>query len=459
MKEINIGKGQVVKFAEFTRGIRTNNIQASSYGETNSIVTTKSTITSPDKTSITGGYYIVPDGSDNKFGYQLAQLLEDNNLGLGVVRRQRGLQYGQGLGLYTVKYTEGRREVEWFMDEKIEKWLDGWDYEEYLINILLDLLIKQEYYTKLIRNRETRITGTAGMPAALQHVPAVECRRQWPDEKGRVANIFVADWRDTSPENIERYPVFDKTKGMTAQAYMIWTSFYQFGRGQHDEVVPSYFGSRKWMQRSNVAPDILKAQTDNGLNIKWHIISPQSYWNDKREVIMRQCQQKEEEYKESMLEELKDEILTGLANVLSGVDNVGKFFHSEAVARELGIGKIDLQKWEIIPIDMKVKEFTDAQIAISDKADSAITSAMGLHPSLSNIIINGKLASGSEMLYAYKLFLATETKVVEKKALEVLNMIKSQYFANVPGKFGFYHDIVKREEDITASERTTNNDN
>jgi hypothetical protein len=129
------------------------------------------------------------------------------------------------------------------------------------------------------------------------------------------------------------------------------------------------------------------------------------------------------------------------------------------VRQELGIGKAEIMKWEIVPIDMRVKEFTDAQVQISDRADSAITSSMGLHPSLSNIIINGKMASGSEMLYAYKLFLATETKIVEKKALEVMNMMKRLYFANVPGQFGFYHDIVKREEDLNAGDRTTNNDN
>jgi len=210
------------------------------------------------------------------------------------------------------------------------------------------------------------------------------------------------------------------------------------------------------MQRSNVAPDILKSQTDNGLNIKWHIISPQSYWDAKREILMKQCEQKETEYKESMLEDLKDQVLQGLSKVLSGIENVGKFFHSEAVRTELGIGKSEILKWEIVPIDMKVKEFTEAQITISNKADQAITSAMGLHPSLSNILIDKKLASGSELLYAYKLFIATDTKVWEKKSLEVMNMMKRLYFPSVPGVFGFYHDIVKREEDITASERTTN---
>ena len=456
MKAIDIGNGQSVTFADVGKNY---NVKGAAYGETDQIVTTKASITIPTMLPISGGYNIVPDGTDNKLGFQLAQLLEDNNLGLGVIRRQRGLQYGQGLGLYSVDFKEGRRVVNWFWDERVGQWLAGWDYEEYLINILLDLLIKQEYFTKLLRNREARITAGKGNVAALEHVPAVECRRQWPDAKGKVANIFVADWRNSSPEKIERYPVFNPETGMTNQTAMIWTSFYQFGRGKSDEHVPGFFGARKWMQRSNVAPDILKAQSDNGLHIKWHIISPQSYWDNKREVIMQQCKQKGEEYKEEMLETLKDDVLRGVATVLGGVDNVGKFFHSEAVRQELGIGKAEILKWEIVPIDMRVKEFTDAQVQISDRADSAITSSMGLHPSLSNIIINGKLASGSEMLYAYKLFLATETKIVEKKALEVMNMMKRLYFADVPGQFGFYHDIVKREEDLNAGDRTTNNDN
>jgi hypothetical protein len=433
-------------------------VKGSGYGETNNIVRTQASITLPVPLSIGGGYEIVPEGEDNKLGYQLMQLLEDNNLGLGVIRRQRGLQYGQGLSMYRIDFDNetGRRQVKWFWDDAVGKWLEGFDHEEYLLNVLFDLLCKNEYYTKIIRNREPRITGGSGKVAALEHVPCADCRRQWPDKKGMIANIFTGDWSEGEPDPIYRYPVFDPAKPMTKEAYMMWSSFYMFGRNATKEVVPGYWGARKWMQRSNVAPDILKSQTDNGLNIKWHIISPQSYWDAKREILMKQCEQKETEYKESMLEDLKDQVLQGLSKVLSGIENVGKFFHSEAVRTELGIGKSEILKWEIVPIDMKVKEFTEAQITISNKADQAITSAMGLHPSLSNILIDKKLASGSELLYAYKLFIATDTKVWEKKSLEVMNMMKRLYFPSVPGVFGFYHDIVKREEDITASERTTN---
>jgi len=387
------------------------------------------------------------------------QLLEDNNLGLGVLRRQRGLQYGQGLGLYSVVIKEGRRVVEWFEDKQVADWLLQWDHEEYLINSLMDLLVKQEFYSKLYRNRGPRIPGGKSMPAALEHVGFADCRREWPDVKGIIKNVFVGDWRDGEPAEILKYPVFDPLKPMTREAYMIYTSFYQPGRNNKMHVIPAYHGARKWMQRSNAAPDILKAQTDNGMNIKWHVISPQSYWDAKRNILMEQCKQKKIEYKEEMLEDLKDAILTGLSKVLAGIDNVGKFFHSEAVRTELGVGKTEIMKWELVPIDMKVKDFTDAQINISNHSHGAITSSMGLHPALANILIDGKLASGSELLYAYKLFLATETKVVEKKALEPMNLLKRLFFPNVAGQFGFYHDIVKREEDITPVERTNNNNN
>jgi len=456
MKTLNHSSGKLITMADAAYYY---SVRGASYGETDTIVETSSSITTLDAYGIAGGYYILPDGEDNKFGYQLMQLLEDNNLGMGVLLRQRGLQYGQGLGMYKVEFVDGRRQVTWFEpDKKIAEWLKQWDHEEYLMNVLLDLVVKREFYSKVYRNRAPRIKGGKAVPAALEHVGFADCRKEWPDDKGNFQNFFVADWRDGEPDYLLRYPKFDPLKPLTREVYMMQTAFYEPGRNARMFSIPSYYGARKWMQRSNIAPDILKAQSDNGMNIKWHIISPQSYWDNKRKILEKQCEQKKVQYKEDMLEDLKDAILTGLSDVLAGINNVGKFFHSEAVQMQLGVGKSEVMKWEVIPIDMKVKEFTESQIEISKYSHSAITSSMGLHPSLANILVDGKLASGSELLYAFKLFLATETQTIQKKALEPLNLIRQLYFPKVEGQFGFYHDIVKREEDITSSERITNND-
>lgn len=455
MKTYHNGNNSLVEFADTAYYF---SVQGSSYGETNTVVGTNSTIIKPEKFSVAGGYSIVPEGIDNKFPYQLQQLIDDNNLVNGILLRQRGLQYGQGLALYTVKFVDGQRVVEWNWDEKIGMELELWNYEEYLINTLLDLITKREYFTKIIGNKGMRIKGNA-VPMALVHMPMADCRREWPDLNGIHRNIFVGDWRNGDPDVIDRYPIFDPLKGMTNPTSIYYESFYQPGRNSIDNLLPGFYGARKWIQRSNVAPDILKAQTDNGLNIKWHIVSPQSYWEGKRNILQEQCKKLDTTYNEQLLEDLKDKILKGLSTVLSGIDNVGKFFHSESVMQELGVGRTEIMEWKILPLDMKVKDFTEAQIAISKRADSSITSGAGLHPSLANIIVDGKLSSGSESLYAYKLFIATETPIMGAKALRVMNMWKKLRFPNVPGTFGFYHDIVKREEALTAGARTMNNGN
>lgn len=93
---------------------------------------------------------------------------------------------------------------------------------------------------------------------------------------------------------------------------------------------------------------------------------------------------------------------------------------------------------------------------MADKADSATASGMGLHPALSNIMVDGKLASGSEQLYALKLYLATEVDIPE---MIVTRAINAAIAANWPAKklkLGFYHDIVKTEDSVTSGERVKN---
>lgn len=178
-----------------------------------------------------------------------------------------------------------------------------------------------------------------------------------------------------------------------------------------------------------------------------------------RERIMSECQNEGKAYKSEMLERFKDDVLKGLSRVLSGVENVGKFFHSESVMEVLELGKAQLSEWKIVPIDQKVDDFIKSQILVGEKADSAATSGMGLHPSLSNIIINGKLASGSEMLYAYKLFLATETQLVEDMVFAPANYAMKLNGFDSSYKLGFYHGVVQREENIAPQDRVVSNNN
>ena len=232
---------------------------------------------------------------------------------------------------------------------------------------------------------------------------------------------------------------------------MKYYNAYSFARNFYP--VPGYYGTLNWIKRSSDIPQIIKYLTDNSLNIGYMITSPAEYWDKKREALEEIYVDKDEKYINQKLEELKDETFQKLAEVMSGKKNVGKFFEAVSFYDDAG----NLQSWKIEPIDHKTKDFIMAQIEISKKADSATTSGIGLHPALSNIMVDGKLSSGSEMLYALKLYLASDVTIPETVIMQGINDAIRYNFPGKDFKLGFYHKIVLREEDVSPNNRTKEN--
>lgn len=347
-------------------------------------------------------------------------------------------------------------------DPEIQDWLDSFEYEEYLRNCIVDYVHAEYHYSKLFLNRSARIKdpGTRNSYnlrpkiAKLEHVTVKDARLEWPEDRKTVKNIIVGDWENEDIKSLSVYPVFDRFDPFKVPVSMIFSNMYSFCRDFYG--VPSHYGAWNWIKRSSSIPKILESLTNNSLNIKWHIISPAEYWEKKAEQLKKKCELQDIEYNDDMLEDLKDEVFKSWAKVLSGVDNVGKFITTDSFATEVGMTKSEIMKWEIIPIDMKVKDFIDAQVAVANKADSATTSGLGLHPSLSNIMVDGKLASGSEQLYALKLYLATEVDIPESVITRAINLAISINFPGKKLRLGFYHDIVHREDQVSPKDRTAN---
>jgi hypothetical protein len=396
-----------------------------------------------------GPYRIVPFGETNNLPVMLRDIVEENNLAEGIFKRQRGLLWGQGPELYRTEFKENKREKVWIEDPEISAWLKSWDFEAYLQHIIVDYFHSECSFTKMYRNRGPRI-GNPGFIPKLEYVSVSRARLEWPDDRLTPKRVIVGDFDDEIYNSLNAYPIYADQDPFKHTVSMVFSNMASFARRFYG--VPAWYGSLNWIKRSSSIPKILKSLTDNSLNIKWHIISPASYWENKRDLLKEQCVFKGVDYNEKLLEDLKDQIFDKLAKVLSGEKNVGKFFTSEKIINELG----NVEGWEIIPIDQKVKDYIEAQIKVADKADSATTSGLGLHPSLSNMMVDGKLASGSEQLYALKLYLATEIDIPE---MIVCKAVNAAIAANWPGKklkLGFYHDIVKTEDSVTSSERVKN---
>lgn len=78
------------------------------------------------------GYQVIPYGHDNMLPSQLRDVVDDNNLAPGIIDRQMGLLYGQGVFLNQLSFDNGEITHRWQEDAEIQAWLDSWDYIPYI---------------------------------------------------------------------------------------------------------------------------------------------------------------------------------------------------------------------------------------------------------------------------------------------------------------------------------------
>ncbi|MFZ4705399.1 MAG: hypothetical protein ACOYMF_05265 [Bacteroidales bacterium] len=402
-----------------------------------------------DQPYVIGNYKIIPNGATNQLPHEIRDILEENNLSEGVFKRQRGLLWGQGPALYTEKWENNQKVRTWLNDDEIQSWLESFDYEEVLRRAIVDFNHMEGHYAKFSLNRGIRI-GRTPMIARVENIGYQKCRFEWPEDTVTLRNIVVGNWYNPNVLGLKSYPIIDTRNPFQYPQSMIFCNMYSFARDFYG--LPAFYGALSWIRRGSAIPKILEALTKNTLNVKYHIKSPASYWVDKATALQTKCANEGVQYTDKMLEDLKDETFKQLGNVLSGEQNVGKFFTSEKIMNELN----QIEEWEIEAIDMKVKDYIQAQLEISKQADSATTSGLGLHPSLSNIIVDGKLASGSEQLYALKLYLSTEIDIPESIVCKPLNIALAANWPAKKIKIGFYHKVVKTEDQVSPQNRTKN---
>lgn len=399
-----------------------------------------------------GGYRVVPYGPDNLLPSNLRNIIGKNNLVPGILERQAGLLYGQGAFLNRREFVNGEIVQSWVEDKEIQAWLDSWDYVSYLKGCMTDYLHLKGFFDLKRLSRGHRL-GREKKIISLEHIPAKNARLEWAESRNikDVKHIIVGDFeRYCINTGATAYPVFDpKDPGKFAVAAS-YNNTYSFCRDFYS--VPQYWGALRWIIRGSEIPLIFKYVTDNGLNLAYHVHSTSNYWDYRRDILRRQNPEWSDAEVEVEIVKITTKLLTSMTEVLTGKENAGKFIHTIDIVDDMG----NKTEWRIEPIDQKIKDFVESQLKISEASVSAITSGMGLHPSLSNIMVNGKLASGSEMLYAFKLYLNSDVDIASQTILGPINQAIAFNFPGKDLKLSFYHQSVKTEESLSASDRIKN---
>lgn len=401
-----------------------------------------------------GGRSIVPWGTFNTFPSQIRDIVEANNLAPGIIDRQMGLLYGQGLYLSKIVYDDGKPRRLWLQDDEIQAWLDGWDYKGYIKGCMSDYLHLRCFFSAHFLERGWRI-GRPARISHLEHLPASNCRLEWVDSRNLadVSHIVVGDFeRGCYTTGITTLPVFDRANPAAHPVSASYNRSAAYGRDFYS--VPQYFGSLNWILRGSNIPTIFKYVTENGINVAYHVHSPQVFWEKKRSVLADSHPEWSSEDLDAAINAAMTEQLNHLTEVLSGDKNSGKFLHT---VDYYDADSNEVVSWKVEPIDQKMKDFVESQLKISDASVSAITSGMGLHPALSNVMVQGKLASGSELMYAHKLFQLSDVQIPSEVLLRNINEAIAFNFPHKKGiELAFYHQAVEVEENVSPSNRIKN---
>lgn len=398
------------------------------------------------------GVKIVPWGIDNNMPVFVRNLLEENNLAPGILERKTGLIYGQGPMLYTVAVEHNERLQKWLVDPEIQSWLDSWDYKRYIRDCLVEFNNMKGIFVKYYSGKAIRI----GKPwiSKLECVPSTDSRLVWPDNDSRrlddVKRIMIGDFVGYNSE-FRLYPVFDKWNPTRSEVAMKYHSMSSFGRNMYS--LSSFFGSVPWMQDANSLPQIISYLNNNMIAAAYIVHEPIAYWNQKEEVLRSIHPEFSDAAINAEIAKLQEDISRQIADVMAGKRNAGKFFTCIDLTDENG----NVCSWKIEPIEMNIDKYIEALSKISRIADSSTTSGLGLNPALANIIIDGKGDSGSQMLYALKLFYGADTQIPEDICLEAINDAIRINFPNKKGIFlGMYRKVINKEDNVSASDRATN---
>ncbi|MEL5895043.1 hypothetical protein AAE250_16310 [Bacteroides sp. GD17] len=399
------------------------------------------------------GVRVVPWGIDNNLPDAIRDLLEKNNLGPGILDRKTGLLYGQGPLLYRVKIENNERVQEWIEDEEIQDWLDSWDYRGYIRDALVEYTHMNGQFSKYYMAKGVRI----GRPWVnrLECLHSRECRLIWPDNDSRrledVKGYLTGDFDSYRSHTFLKYPAFDKWHPAKHETAVKYHCLRSFGRSMY--AISCFYGSVPWLENANNLPEIIRHLNENMIAAAYVVHAPQEYWNQKRELVMTMHEDWKEDQIQKEMERLKDELTETIANVMAGKKNAGKFFSCVDFVDQDG----NMQSWKIEPIEMNIDKYIEAQAKISRIADSSTTSGFGLSPALANIIIDGKSDSGSQMLYALKIFYGADTQIPEEIALEAINDAIRINFPNKKGVFlGIYRKVINKEDNVSAPDRPTN---
>lgn len=420
----------------------------------------KSTLNWNDQSTIIGDYLVHKFGSNDDLPDVIKEAVQTNHNAPGTLKKKTQLIWGEGPILYTEKLIAtdtGNKRIRILQeDEVVEAWLESWGYQDYLIKAVTDYQHIEGVFSKYELNKGSRVGSPFISKIIHQYCDRTRLATARSSKKTDATHAITTDRSFSNVQSLSEYkvyPLFDFLNPFVNPNAVLYSNMYSFCTDYY--TVPDIYGSLEWLNRSTSVPLIFKALSNNSINLKYHIISPQAFWDMKKMEIEANCTKLGRNYKASMLSDYTKQFLEKISVVLSGDENTGKYLHTTKSFTVEGTNLIE-HGWEIKVIDQNIKDFVTAQIAISNHANHALSSGLNLHSALANVSETGKADSGAEQIYAFKTFIKTGVDIPELIIMKAINYALKANWPEKKLKLGFYHETPEKEQDIAPKNRLLN---
>lgn len=419
----------------------------------------------PSSIMLSGGYFsgydyrsvngvnIIPYGADDDLPGYVDRVLGKFYAGEGIMAKKVGLQWGEGPRLFRPEVTDGGERFfrAWCVDKAVEASLQGVSHFEQMHRCLVDLAHTGGFWVKFTRSRGGRI-GLPGKLAKVEHVPVGRVRFVYAGQDVPPTEAVVGDFPNPKQGQMMKYPLFNPSEPLKHAVSLAYFQTYSYNKQHY--AVPQFMGAAEWLELAATLAPTLAAYNRNSSAVSLHIESPQSYWDSMEQKLRDYCERTKQPYTQEMLEKCKDEAMEAFAASMTGNKNAGKFMHTSLY---FNAEANSFEGWKITPVDKKIKEYIDSQVAICRKAEAAATSGFGLDPALSNLILDTKLGSGSEKLYSLKVYNATETAIPDMLVCRPFQIFIDANFPNSGLRLGLYRSVVEAEKNVNPENRVKAN--
>jgi hypothetical protein len=434
-----------------------------------------------------GGVNILAKGINNMLPMEIKQIFGHDRILPELFDKQYRLLYGKGIFVYKQVFENKKLFRDWQAQETIENWLGDWQRlgvtdspEQYIEKVIKDSYYFEDYHTKYRFFKGRRL---GFMPVgALEHVenrrarlatdkPLSQFMSTYDLIDSDFNHVVLGNWGH-GRRDVEVYPrmrmhkAFDFTSAIAYHKHHTPGEIYGMNK--------FYMGIKEWLIGTARNPAYINSYLENSLSAKIHVIIPHEWVTFIEGQIEGICTHnatlKEEgtelvkingidvgtEYHEGLLDAYIKAEMRKLTTFMTGTKNQGKTWTSFKYQTDDGHSS----QWEIVPIDMKYKEYIDTLDKHDKRADEVITSAIGIDSAISNISKDGVISkSGADAYYNYIIYLHANLPTAERMVCEDLNAAVNINFPSLYKqgyRIGLYTDIPSRQEDIAPENRLSN---